>query len=213
MHFDSGEFLGANGLLSSATFAVLEHRTRRNWHASKAREVTTGAFYRAQSLFVPAGECAPASVRAAAWIGLVVGGALVPSALNHILTTQRDADILSLILIALASASAWIAGVLLLARAPLAIDVSRAAARASQAAASLVVVGTLPGLVVLGFTPRALRLTPHLLETCIFALSAVLSTTGLRKAALRHVRPFQSADPHSSPRTTLARARPPGGRH
>jgi hypothetical protein len=126
--------LGGSALFATAGFFVAERQLRSRWRGRSLQAVAGRSPYRASAVTVGTSDRAPLSVRAAALTSILLGSIVVPGVVFAINTLESDGIALSLLPPLACAAAVWLAGWLLLARAAVASDVARTAARATVAA-------------------------------------------------------------------------------
>jgi hypothetical protein len=167
-----------------AAFVVAERRLRSRW-GERTLQTMRGSPYRASTVSMQTAHRAPLPVRAAALTSILLGSAVVPGIVIAITTLESDGIAVSLLPPAACAAAVWLAGWLLLARAPVAADVARTAARATIAAyVGLLALAVLHVLGArLGFSDRPSMAYVVVAFSC--ALAAVPQAMLLRAVARR----------------------------
>jgi hypothetical protein len=184
--------LGASVLFGMAGFVVAERGLRSRWEAKSLQTVGRGSPYRAATVAVRTTHRAPFPVRAAALTSILLGSLVVPGIVIAIMTLESDGIALSLLPPAACAVAVWLAGWLLLARAPVAADVARTAARATIAAyVALLALAVLHVLGArLGFSDRPSM--PYVAVAFSCAVAAMPQAMLLRSVA-RHLPPSGAA--------------------
>jgi hypothetical protein len=203
------EALVVSGGLGSAVFFTVELRMRARWSGQSIDTMLVGSPYRAFTVPTRVSDRAPALVRAAALSGILLGCVAVPGAAYAMATLSFDGIALSLLPSIASAAAAWLAGWLLLSRAPVAVEAANHAAGLSTMAHVVLLVIALLHVVAarVGYTDR--DSLGYVVVSGALALAALPQAALLKVAARRHASAFGVRHRGHSPLYSVAMS--PGG--